>query len=124
MAQVASRHLPVQANYLQLILHNLFSILFRPGSPSAQYHVGHLYCEKDTEPHQASDLGENPCSRAIDAPEQAKDASTAKGKSATPGPSTQSTECSSPEHFGAQTTPTSDSPVRYPSIAVVVPPPP
>ncbi|KAL2812774.1 hypothetical protein BDW59DRAFT_167736 [Aspergillus cavernicola] len=72
--------------------------------------------------------GEDPCSRTIDAPERAKDAtkdaSTAEGKSAAPGPSAQPTEWSSPERFGAQTTPTSDSPVRYPSIAVVVPPPP
>ncbi|KAG5293022.1 hypothetical protein I7I48_05283 [Histoplasma ohiense] len=75
------------------------------------------------ESHQTSDLGKNPCFRAIDAPEWAKDAGTAKGKSATSGPSAQLTECPCPEHSSTRMTPTSDSPVHYPSIAVVEPPP-
>ncbi|KAI3124182.1 hypothetical protein CBS147326_8411 [Penicillium roqueforti] len=92
--------------------------------PCYSDYINSGYCERDTEPHQASDSGENPCSTASDAPECPKDAGTAEGKSATPGPSTQPTEPSSPEHSGARTPPTPDSPVRYSSIAVVVPPPP
>ncbi|KAL4935473.1 hypothetical protein BDV06DRAFT_128306 [Aspergillus oleicola] len=82
------------------------------------------YCEKDTESCQVSDLGENPSSKTVDAPERAKDAGVAEDKSAASGPSAQPTKNSKPECSGARTTPTSDSPVRYPSIAVVVPPPP
>ncbi|RAK96548.1 SANT/Myb-like DNA-binding domain-containing protein [Aspergillus ibericus CBS 121593] len=79
------------------------------------------YCGKDTESRWASDLGGNPCAHA---PERAKDvAGTAEATSPASGPSAQSNEYSSPKSSGAPTAPTSDSLVRYPSIAVVVPPP-
>ncbi|KAL5332338.1 hypothetical protein BJX70DRAFT_139164 [Aspergillus crustosus] len=81
------------------------------------------YCENGTEPRHTSDLAENPYPRAIDASERAKDADTAEGNSTLSGLSRQPTRCSSPESSGARTMPIPDSPVRYPSIAVVVPAP-
>ncbi|KAH8431697.1 uncharacterized protein LDX57_009351 [Aspergillus melleus] len=80
-------------------------------------------CEKDTEPSQTSDLGEDPCPRANDAPEPARVSGTAEDKSGPPGSSPPPTVYSTPECSGARTTPSSDSLARYPSIAVVIPPP-
>ncbi|KAJ5143028.1 uncharacterized protein N7515_001815 [Penicillium bovifimosum] len=79
--------------------------------------------ENFTEPSQTSDLGENPCSRANDAPGRAEDSGTAEDKSAPSCPSAPPTVRSTSECAYAPTTMGSDIPVRYPSIAVVVPPP-
>lgn len=88
--------------------------------PSDSMHPGDY--EKDTEPSQASDLGENPCFRANDAPDQAKDSGTAEDKLAPSGPSAPPIMRSTSEYSRARTSLSSDIPVRYPSIAVVVPP--
>lgn len=76
--------------------------------------------ENDTEPRQTSDLGGNPCSRANDAPEGAKDSGTAEDRSAASGPSAPPTVRSTSECSRVRTILSSDIPVRYPSIAVVV----
>jgi hypothetical protein len=78
--------------------------------------------ENDTELSQASDLGENLCSKASDAAEQAEDSGTAEDKSAPSSPSAPPTVRSTSECARFRTTLSSDVPVRYPSIAVVVPP--
>lgn len=77
--------------------------------------------ENDTEPGQISDLGENPYSRANDAPERAKDSGPTEDKPVPSRPSAPPTVRSSPECSRVRTTRSSDVPVRYPSIAVIVP---
>ncbi|KAK1146190.1 hypothetical protein N8T08_003280 [Aspergillus melleus] len=80
-------------------------------------------CEKDTEPSQISDLGEDPCPRANDAPELARVSGTAEDKSGPSGSFSPPTVYSTPECSGARTIQGSDSPARYLSIAVVILPP-
>ncbi|PYH98601.1 hypothetical protein BO71DRAFT_426045 [Aspergillus ellipticus CBS 707.79] len=82
----------------------------------------HSDYEKDTEPSQSSELVGSPCSRENDVPEPFKDSGTAENESAASGLSPPSTVRSTPDCSGAGMTPRSNSPVRYPSIAVVVPP--
>lgn len=89
--------------------------------PSDSLHPGDY--QNDTEPSQTSDLGENPYSRANDASERAKDSGTPEDKSAPSGPSAPPAVRSTPEFSRVRTTLSSDIPVRYPSIAVVVPSP-
>lgn len=89
--------------------------------PSDSLHLGD--CENDTEPSQTSDLDENPCARANEAPGRAEDPGTAEDTPATSGPSSPPTARSTSRCSRIRTTPSSNIPVRYPSIAVVVPPP-
>ncbi|KAJ5300242.1 hypothetical protein N7508_007485 [Penicillium antarcticum] len=89
--------------------------------PSDSLHPGDY--ENDSEPRQISDLGENPCSWANDAPERAKDSGTVEDKSAPSGPSAPPTLRSTPECSRVRTALSSAIPVRYPPIAVVVPSP-
>lgn len=78
---------------------------------------------KDTAPSQTSDLGESPCSRANDPSERAKSSGTAQDESALSGPSAPPIVRSSSECSRSRTILSSDIPVRYPSIEVVVPSP-
>lgn len=87
--------------------------------PSDSLHPGDY--ENDTEPSQTSGLGGNSCSRANDVPERDKDSGTAEDKSAPSGPSAPPAVRSTSEFPRVRTTLISDIPVRYPSIAVVVP---
>jgi len=77
--------------------------------------------EGDSEPSQTSNLGENPCSRANKASERAEDPSTIEDTLATSRPSSPSTARSKLKCSRARTTLSSKPPVRYPSIAVVIP---
>ncbi|KAI1829038.1 hypothetical protein DTO027I6_10119 [Penicillium roqueforti] len=77
--------------------------------------------ENDSEPSQTSNLGENPCSRANKASERAEDPSTIEDTPATSRPSSPPTARSTLECSRARTTLSSKPPVRYPSIAVVIP---
>jgi hypothetical protein len=88
--------------------------------PSDILHRG--YHENDTEPSQINDLVETPCSRAYEAPER-EDSGTAEHTSAPSGPSAPLTVRSTSECSCVLKTLGSDIPVRYPSIAVVVPSP-
>ncbi|KAJ5644219.1 uncharacterized protein N7484_006726 [Penicillium longicatenatum] len=88
--------------------------------PSGSSHPGNY--EDDTDPSQTSDLGGNLCSRANDTPER-EDSGTAEDTSAPSGPSAPPTVRSTSECSRVLKTLTSDIPVRYPSIAVVVPSP-
>jgi hypothetical protein len=77
--------------------------------------------ENDSEPSQTSNLGENPCSRANKASERAEDPSTIEDTPATSRPSSPPTARSTLKCSRARTTLSSKPPVRYPSIAVVIP---
>lgn len=79
--------------------------------------------ENDTDSSRTSDLGENPCSEANEAPERAQDSSVAENESAPSDPSASSTVRSTSEYSRVRMTPSSNISVRYPSIAVVVPSP-
>lgn len=91
--------------------------------PSDSLHPGDY--ENDTEPSQTSDLSENTCSMANEAPnnspERAEDPGTAEDTLATLGPSSPPTAHSTSKHSRVRTALGSNIPVRYPSIAVVVP---
>ncbi|KAJ6115292.1 hypothetical protein N7486_001070 [Penicillium sp. IBT 16267x] len=89
--------------------------------PSDSLHPGDY--EDDTDPSQTSDLGGNLCSRANDAPER-EDSGTVEDTSAPSGPSAPPTVRSMSDICSrVLKTLSSDIPVRYPSIAVVVPSP-
>ncbi|KAJ6096876.1 hypothetical protein N7486_007622 [Penicillium sp. IBT 16267x] len=88
--------------------------------PSDSLHPGDY--EDDTDPSQTSDLDGNLCSRANDGPER-EDSGTAEDTSAPSGPSAPPTVRSTSECSRVLKTLSSDIPVRYPSIAVVVPSP-
>jgi hypothetical protein len=74
-------------------------------------------CEADMGPSQASHLSGNPC-RELDSLEATKDAGPAEFESSSSRSTRRSS--SSPEYSGTQR-PVSESLVRYPSIAVIVP---
>ncbi|KAJ6104865.1 hypothetical protein N7486_003554 [Penicillium sp. IBT 16267x] len=116
-ADCASSNLSVVGDFQQESAKRKSSII----GPSDSLHPRDY--EIDTEPSQTSDLGENPCSRANDAPERAQDSGTVEDKSAPSGPSAPPTVRSTPECTRVQTALSSTIPVRYPSIAVVVPSP-
>lgn len=78
--------------------------------------------ESDSEPSQTSNLGEDPCSRANKASGRAEDPSTAEDTSATSSPSSPPPDRSTSTCSRARTTMSSKPPMRYPSIAVVIPP--
>ncbi|KAJ5537460.1 hypothetical protein N7494_006939 [Penicillium frequentans] len=86
--------------------------------PSGSSHPGNY--EDDTDPSQTSGLDGNSCSRANDTPER-EDSGTAVDTSAPSAPSALPTVRSTLECARVSKTPISDTPVRYPSIAVVVP---
>ncbi|KAJ5971787.1 uncharacterized protein N7479_001705 [Penicillium vulpinum] len=77
--------------------------------------------ENDSEPSQTSNLGENPCSRANKASERAEDPSTIEDTPVTSSPSSLPPARSTLKCSQARTTLSSKPPVRYPSIAVVIP---
>lgn len=77
--------------------------------------------ENDSKQSQTSNLGENPCSRANKASGRAEDPSTSEDTPATSTPSSPPTARSTLKCRRARTTPDSKHPVRYPSIAVVIP---
>ncbi|RAK98702.1 SANT/Myb-like DNA-binding domain-containing protein [Aspergillus ibericus CBS 121593] len=89
---------------------------------SSKY-ISSVPCEEDTNSCHTPELSEVPCSRKIDAPGRAGSSSSTEAMSTAFSPFPRSFQCSSPEHSGARTTPISNGPVRYPSIAVVVPAP-
>jgi len=79
--------------------------------------------ENNTDPSRTSDLDENPCSGANEAPERALDSSAVENEPAPSNPSTSPAVRSISECSRGRMTPSSNIPVRYPSIAVVVPSP-
>ncbi|RAL09460.1 uncharacterized protein BO97DRAFT_416938 [Aspergillus homomorphus CBS 101889] len=79
-----------------------------------------------TNQSQSPELSDVLCTSAIDASGRAVSSSRAEAKSDTSGLSSRSNcsnQCPSPENSGARTTRVYNGPLRYPSVAVVVPAP-
>ncbi|KGO73481.1 hypothetical protein PEX1_093040 [Penicillium expansum] len=79
--------------------------------------------ENETEPSQTSALSATPCSSVDQAKEYGRDSGTDEDHLAPSGPSLPPNMCSVSTGSRGQTKLSFDIPVRYPSIAVVVPPP-